>query len=190
MDWLNEKAPKEKTKILFMNKTLTMSGVSSLNKVAEIKQESKFENTNNDDDLYNFGYSQGEKKKILEYFSLVQEVEKYCRDVFQVHRERFLMFSRHPLFNKFFKKTKDKFDSTWKYNLEIMGNDKKFLQEMRNLLRNVVENPSETFEFETIPVEIVNDWKKGMKKVLSLVRGQSQSHKAQVKSHYLKAYNS
>jgi hypothetical protein len=166
-----------------------MSGVSSLNKVTEIKQENKAEKNSNDDELYNFGYTQGEKKKILEYFGLVQEVEKYCRDVFIVHRERFLMFSQHPLFNKFIKKTKEKFDSTWKYSMEIMGNDKKFLQEMRNLLRKVVENPSETFEFESIPVEVVNDWKKGMKKVLGLVRSQGQSHKAQVKSHYLKAYN-
>lgn len=189
MDWLNEKEPKEKTKIVFMNKTLTMSGVSSLNKITEIKQESKVQNTYNGDELYNFGYTQGEKKKILEYFALVQEVEKYCRDVFVVHRERFLIFSRHPLFNKFFKKTKEKFDSSWKYSMEIMGNDKKFLQEMRNLLRKVVENPSETFEFESIPVEVVDDWKKGMKKVLGIVRSQSQSHKAQVKSHYLKAYN-
>lgn len=177
MDWL----PKSEAKTLIFNKkSLTPTGFINTQSIKQIQKPQK------EEEILHPEYSSKEFKEIFEYFNFIAGTKEYCEEVVEKSKLRFEVFSNHPLFSKFWSRISQKFNPNWKYNLVLIRKDRKIVDEMKKLLRNVVENPSEVFEFEGCGAGVEADWGKYLKKLQTLVKAAPMKHKKQLKSTFFK----
>lgn len=176
MNWLDKIETTKKTQFLIQEKTLTVSGITltSIQKtiISKIPEIGENNYSNKSDD-----------QKIAEYFLTTEEVNNFCNQAYEKCMDRFVIFSKHPDFVKFMKKIRESYNENWVYNKLILMKDLKFIKEMREILRNLIENPSQDIEFPKIPI-VQTDWRSGLSSAIKSLSTESQPYKRQIKSYY------
>ena len=191
MEWFKDESVQKPVKYLIQRKTLSIQGISSKANIVSYRNE-KSENSKTDVEEMLSSSSRhtiSEMKKIHEYYIVIEEIDIYCKQIFEKFKERFCLFASHPLFRVFMKKIRQNFDKEWNYNFTILAKDLKFVREMREILRNIIENPSREVDFSCTPVENYQDWRMGLNSAIDEISNTSISQKIQVKSYYYKLRN-
>ena len=116
MDWLETKADK---KIVFNKKTLTVNGLISSQEIKTITK------THNSEPVNHPEYNLKEEKEIVEYFTHLVDTKNYCQEVYERCRFRFDVFTKHPLFSKFWSRLNQVYNPDWRYNILLLQKDKK-----------------------------------------------------------------
>lgn len=180
MDWLPKVPKSESKQIVFSKKSLTPQGIVSTESSVNI------EDTQKEADQPHPEYSSKQLKEIFDYFKLISSTKDYLLDVQNNFKFRYEIFTRHPLFNKFLSRLRQKYSSEWKYNFIILKKDRLLVENMRNLLKDIVENPSKQFDFKECEDSNNMDWKEVLKGLQDVVKVIPRMHKSQLRSTYFK----
>ena len=180
MNWLSRISKPKSKQIIFTKKTLTINGIKSSTSTKALILQEEANNSLHPE------YNLKEQKIIADFFTLATMTKKYCESVIQKSKGSFLTFCQHPNFKKFWKKINQKYDPDWFYNIEILKKDKRLIENMKVLLKKVVENPTEPFEFGNEKIEAVVSLDKSLKKLEDMVLITPRSHKEQLRQNFYK----
>ena len=180
MNWLSNISKSKSKQIIFSKQTLTINGVKSSTSTKPLHLQDEINNSLHPE------YNLKEQKIIANFFTLASVTKKYCESVIQKSKGSFLTFCQHPNFKKFWKKINQKYDPDWNYNIVILRKDKRLIETMRVLLKKVVENPTEPFEFANEKIDAVISLDKSLKKLEDMVLITPKSHKEQLRQNFYK----
>jgi len=185
MDWLPKTEPKT---LVFSKKSLTPTGFINTQSIKLIKKPlyNKEKEQEDGEELAHPEYSSKNIKEIFDYFSFISETRDYCEEVIQKSKIRYEVFCSHPLFSKFWSRIHQEYNPNWKYCLILLRKDRKIVEEMRRLLRDVVENPSQVFEFADCDAGVEADWGKALKNLQYTVKSAPKKHKKELKKTFFK----
>lgn len=183
MDWLPKIPKSEPKQIVFSKKSLTPQGIINTNSSVDIEEPQKTAAQAHPE------YSSKQLKEIFDYFTLISDTKDYLIDVQNNYQYGYEIFTKHPLFNKFLSRLNQRYSSEWKYNFIILKKDRVLVENMKALLKDIVENPSKEFEFEKCEDVDGMDWKEALKGFQNVIKVIPKVHKNQFRTAYFKLKN-